>query len=142
MGNNNMTKADIPLFLPGVVRIEKEGSLPTLIGGKCAQCGKWFFPKPHFCSECLNKVEEVSLGSTGCIYSSTVVRTKPPLGLPRPYGIAYVDLDGSGLRIFGLLDPQELDRCTIGAPVRLEVAPIGVNLMGEPCLRPYFTPAS
>ena len=138
--NDGRTEAALPFFLPGVVRLGTEGNPPTLIGGRCPQCGKWFFPKPEFCSKCLHDVDEVSLGSSGSIYSSTIVRTKPPLGLPQPYGIAYVDLDGCGLRVFCLLDPQRLDQCSIGTTVRLEVAPMGVDLLGKPCLRPYFTP--
>jgi uncharacterized OB-fold protein len=92
------------------------------------------------CPECLKDIDECEIGSGGVIYSFTVVRTKPPLGLPEPYGVAYVDLDESALRVFGLLDPQALDQFTIGKRVRLEVGKIGLNLQGEPCLRPYFTP--
>ena len=81
----------------------------------------------------------MELGSRGRIYSFTVVRTKPPLGLPRPYAVGYVDLDGSGLRIFSLLDPAQVERFRIGAPVRLAARPLGEDGHGNPRLRPYFT---
>jgi uncharacterized OB-fold protein len=69
-----------------------------------------------------------------------VVRIKAPLGLPEPYALGLVDLDESGLRVFGLLDPAAVDRYRIGLPVRLTVAPMGTNVQGTPCLRPFFTP--
>jgi uncharacterized OB-fold protein len=132
--------ADLPQFAPGIVKIRNKKNRPALLGGQCPTCGKRYYPRPHMCPECLKDIDECEIGSGGVIYSFTVVRTKPPLGLPEPYGVAYVDLDESALRVFGLLDPQALDQFTIGKRVRLEVGKIGLNLQGEPCLRPYFTP--
>ena len=37
--------------------------------------------------------ESREIGNRGHIHSFTAVRTKPPLGLPQPYGVGYVDLD-------------------------------------------------
>jgi uncharacterized OB-fold protein len=87
----------------------------------------------------LGLVEETDLGSEGTLYSFTVIRTKPPLGLPQPYGVGYIDLKGKALRIFGLLDAKAVDQLRVGLPLRLAVAPLGLNGRGEPCLRPYFT---
>ena len=85
-------------------------------------------------------MEEVDLGSEGTLYSFTVIRTKPPLGLPQPYSVGFVDLKkGKDLRIFCLLDPMAIDRLRIGLPMRLAVAPLGHDGRGSPLLRPYFT---
>ena len=113
---------------------------PQLIGGLCTSCSQYYFPRPHYCKGCLEPTEEVLLGSEGIIYSYTVVRTKAPLGLPTPYSVGYVDLKGSSLRIFTLLDPRAIEDLQVGLPVHLVVEPLGHDGKGSPCLRPYFTP--
>jgi uncharacterized OB-fold protein len=133
---------ELPLFMPGVVRPGQGQEPPQLLGGQCPSCGKMFFPRQYLCPVCLVETHQAAVGSRGAIYAFTHIRTKPPLGLPEPYGVAYVDLDDNHLRIFGLLDPRVVDRFAIGQRVRLEVGPIGLNLQGAPCLRPYFTPDS
>ena len=65
---------------------------------------------------------------------------KPPLGLPSPYSLVYVDLTAVNLRVFGLFDPNAAQDLRIGLEVELDVGPLGVDINGQPCLRPYFTP--
>lgn len=129
--------AALPPFAPGVFREGDAG--PVLLGSRCEACERFYFPGAGLCSSCLGKTESAELGARGRIYSHTVVRTKPPLGLPAPYAVGYVDLDACGLRVFALLDPRQAGRLRIGMPVRLAVAPLGHDGHGKACLRPYFT---
>jgi uncharacterized OB-fold protein len=92
------------------------------------------------CPYCLTELQSVRLSSVGKIYTLTIVRTKPPFGLPQPYAVGYVDLEEDGLRIFGLFDPQRIADLHLGQRVKLDVGVIGVDPSGEPCLRYYFTP--
>ncbi|UCF93555.1 MAG: OB-fold domain-containing protein [Desulfobacterales bacterium] len=135
-GTNRLSPVEEGLFTPPPYT----ESPPKLLGGYCRKCRQHYFPRPRHCRRCLDPVEGASLGSEGKLYSFTVIRTRPPLGLPQPYGVGYVDLEECGLRIFGLLDPGAVDRLRIGLPVRLAVAPLGHDARGERCLRPYFTP--
>ncbi len=109
-----------------------------LVGAWCEDCDKYFFPTREHCSSCHGHTVQTGLGSHGTVYSFTIVRTKPPFGLSQPYGVAYIDLEACSLRVFGLLDPQQLEKIHIGAPVRLLVGPMGVNNADQPCLRPFF----
>jgi uncharacterized OB-fold protein len=109
-----------------------------LLGGRCDACDDYSFPKAEHCHHCHADTSKVSLGADGVIYSFTVVRTKPPLGLPQPYAVAYIDLKDVPLRVFCLLDPEQTGDAVIGASVRLSVAPLGVNNAGQDCLRPFF----
>ncbi len=118
------------------------GENPCLLGGYCAVCEAYHFPAPEVCSGCLGEVELVSLGGKGTLYSITTIRTKPPLGLPKPYRVGYVDLQQVPLRIFALLDPVEEHNLVIGQTVQLEVARLGLNSENTPCLRPYFIAAN
>lgn len=131
----------MPLVAPGIFSLPAgDGFPPQLLGGLCPACQRHFFPRPRYCPVCLGPLEEVSLGATGTIYSFTVVRIKPPLGLPRPYSIGYVDLDDAALRIFCLLDPNSINQLQVGLPVELAVGPIGHDVRGAVCLRPFFKP--
>ena len=128
----------LPLVPRGLAD-EAGGNGPVLRGGHCPQCGRDFFPRPRYCPTCLRPPDGRSLGGDGVIYSYTVVRTRPPFGLPQPYAVGYIDLDQSGLRIFGLLNPDHIGRLAMGRRVRLEVGPMGQDGQGEPCRRPYFS---
>jgi len=94
---------------------------------------------PAVCPHCLEPVKSVRLSKEGTIYSFTVVRIKPPFGLPQPYSVGYIDLKDDNLRIISLLDPEKVDKLSVGAPVALSVAPIGLDRDGQPCLRYFFT---
>jgi uncharacterized OB-fold protein len=128
------------MVAPGVFTMPSPDRDAVLLGGRCAKCGRNFFPRPPRCPHCLGPVKEKDLGSTGRLYTYTVVRVKPPWGLPKPYGLGYVDLDQGNMRVLGLLAPHALQNLKIGMRLRLAVAELGNNLTGEPCLRPYFEP--
>lgn len=81
------------------------------------------------------------MGARGTVYTLTVVRTRAPLGLPEPYSVGLVDLDDVGLRVFSLLDPDAIGLLQVGDMVKLRAAPLGVDLAGRNCRRPFFAPA-
>ena len=135
------TKTDMAPVTTGLFTLPPyDQAPPGLLGGFCPACNRQYFPRPRYCRVCLGPLEEADLGSEGTVYSFTVVRTKPPLGLPQPYSVGYVDLAAGGLRIFSLLDPAAIDDLRIGLPVRVVVGPLGRDSQGDPCLRPYFAP--
>jgi len=129
-----------PPVAPGIFTLPPYNQHPPcLLGGYCAQCNKYYFPRPVYCRSCQEPTKEIELGTQGQIYSYTVIRTKAPLGLPTPYGVAYIDLVDVPLRIFCLIDPAVLDDLKVGMKVQLAVGQIGHDGQGSPCLRPYFT---
>jgi len=135
------TPNEIPPVASGVFTLPPyDETPPRLLGGFCPDCNRYFFPRPKYCKNCLKPVGESSLGSKGTLYSFTVIRTKPPLGLPQPYCVGYIDLAETDLRIFCLLDPKAIDQLRVGLPVHLTVGPLGHNGKGDACLRPYFSP--
>ena len=139
---NLETVADIPPVARGIFTLPPyDQAAPSLLGGLCSACDRRYFPRPRYCPACLGPTEEIVLGSEGKIYSYTVVRIKAPLGLPTPYSVGYIDLEETvGLRIFCLIDPGAIDQLRVGLRMRLAVGPLGNNVDGSPCLRPFFTP--
>lgn len=131
---------ELPVFADGIVGFS-ELRRPHLLGSYCPRCDRWAFPWMSRCRHCQQSVEPRSLGSSGSVYSFTTVRSRPPLGFPQPYPVAYVDLDATPLRVFMPLDPLSAT-IGIGLPVALRVGPLGVNAAGARCLRPFFTPLS
>ena len=126
----------LPPVVPGIF-VDKE--YPELLGGHCPICDLYQFPKSERCCRCFGQVDDAALGGSGAVYSVTTIRSKPPLGLPMPYRVGYVDLERVPLRVFALIDPA-LDRSPeIGQRVQLAVSPMGENALGQPCRRPYFT---
>jgi uncharacterized protein len=124
---------------PVMEGIFEAGPSPRLIGGLCPTCHQKFFPKPMVCPNCLEEVQDTKLSSEATIYTYSVLRTKAPYGLPQPYAGGYVDLEGDGLRIYTLFDPEKIAELDFGKRVTLRVGEMGVDNNGQPCLRYYFT---
>lgn len=138
---NSDTMTGIPPVAPRIFTLPPyDQAPPKLLGGLCPACNRYYFPRPKYCRVCLGPVEETPLGSEGTVYSYTVIRRKPPLGLPDPYSVGYIDLVETGLRIFCLLDPTAIDELRIGLRVKLAVGPLGHDGHGVARLRPFFTP--
>lgn len=136
--NAPTSEAALAPFAAGVFTAAADGT-GELLGGECTACAARHFPWRDYCPRCGRPLDACSLGGRGTLYTWTVVRVRPPLGLPAPYAVGYVDLE-QGPRVFALLDPQAIAAFAIGMPLVLRVAPLGVDLAGQPCLRPYFTP--
>lgn len=126
---------DIPLVYENILT---RGPVVHLQGGYCPACDHYHFPIQEICTQCLGETQTADLGKYAKIHSVTTIRTRAPLGLPRPYSVAYVDMKDVPLRIFSLMDPAEAGQYQIGQDVELDVAQIGVNNAGDACLRPYF----
>lgn len=133
-------------FPPGVAElvpglVEAVAGRPgryALMGSRCPDCGAWAFPGLARCTHCQGHPEAARIGTTGRLYTYTVVRTRAPFGLPEPYAVGYVDLAESGLRVFGLIDPDRVGRLTIGQPMAVSLRALGVDRHGHRCLRPLF----
>lgn len=111
-----------------------------LVGSTCPHCGASAFPRARRCPVCQGTPQRRVIGTAGSLYTYTVVRTRAPFGLPEPYAVGYVDLDESGLRVFGLIDPAAVDALAVGQRMEVGLDRLGVDGGGRPCLRPVFRP--
>ena len=117
------------------------GATTRLLGSRC-RCGHVAFPQIALCPRDGHPTDPIDLPHTATLHSFTVVRTKPPFGLPAPYAVGYVDLSDVALRLFTLIEPRASERLRIGMPMTLSSGPLGVGLDNAPCTRPFFTPLS
>ncbi|KJS39135.1 MAG: hypothetical protein VR70_08740 [Rhodospirillaceae bacterium BRH_c57] len=115
-----------------------DGARVRLLASQCGEANRLSFPRRAFCGADLTEPEEVEVPGVGTVYCYTVVRTRAPYGLPTPYAVGYVDIDGTGLRVFGLFEPELVDDLEAGLAVELQARPLGIDNHGEACLRPLF----
>lgn len=132
---------DLPPVAADLFAVGADGQY-GLVGGSCPDCQRNFYPRLEYCPACLQPVQRTRLGGNGRIYCFTVIRTRAPYQLPEPYAVGYIDLEESGLRVFGLFAPQSTERLQIGMEVKLIVIPLGVDNQGIRCCRPVFVSLS
>lgn len=88
----------------------KENSTFHLVGGLCANCGAYSFPRHLICPRCHHDpVDAVNLSGKGTVYSYTLVHARPPEGFSLPYAIGYVLLDHEQIVVPALFQGSEAD---------------------------------
>ena len=89
-----------------------------LIGSKCRNCGRVYFPRRMVCPKCGSKdFEEVNLSQRGRVLSYTVIR-RPPQGYERytPYVVGLIELD-DGVRIMSQIVDCTPEEAKVGMVV-------------------------
>lgn len=87
----------------------------NLLGTKCGNCGKMFFPPKEICRDChrksIGKMEGVKLGGLGKILSYSIIHDGPEAFKDQiPYIIAIIELD-EGPRITAQIVDAGLPAC-------------------------------
>lgn len=142
MNSKLETQDAVPELAPGLVEALAQPGRYGLVGSRCPDCGAWAFPALARCPHCQGRPRAARVGTAGSLYTYTVVRTRAPFGLPEPYAVGYVDLDESGLRVFGLIDPQAAEALEVGQRMEIGLRPLGQDGQGRPCQRPFFLPTA
>jgi uncharacterized OB-fold protein len=101
----------------------------NLIGAKCGNCGRLYFPPRSVCPQChrksIGKMERFKLSGSGEILTFSVVHDAPSqLELQKPYVIAIVQME-EGIRLTGQVidvDPAEVQ---VGMKVRTTMRKLG-----------------
>lgn len=94
----------------------------NLIGSKCGNCGKVYFPARDLCPKCrregLGKMEKYKVDREGEIFSFSIIHEAPACNsFLKPYAVAMVKTK-DGVLISGQLVDVEFDKIVIGMPVR------------------------
>lgn len=92
-----------------------------LVGSKCPNCGKIYFPHRPVCVVCNHKaLEDYKLPEKGRILSFTVIRRNFPEGYEKqvPYIIGIVELT-RGVKVLSQIVDCEPKNVSIGMPVEL-----------------------
>jgi uncharacterized OB-fold protein len=103
---------------PGLIIERAEGN--ALLGSRCKDCNKIFFPPTAFCYECLSvKMEEVTLSRTGKLYSYTISYMASSNFKP-PHALGWIELP-EGIKIASPLREWENKRLRVGMDMELVI---------------------
>ena len=93
----------------------------NLIGSKCTNCGKVFFPNRIICPDCRRKgnIESIKFSGKGKIHTYSVIRSpSDEFKTIAPYVVAIVELD-EGAKLTAQLVDCEVDDVKIGDPLEM-----------------------
>lgn len=125
---------------PELMRIDSDG--PTLLGSRCPQCDRQFFPRRWECPVDLAPLENIDLPRQGHLHVATYVHT-PAYGRAQMdavgYGVGQIDLEG-GVRVQSVLSGKPADWSADGLFV-LDMEPIAQNDDGAQIVIMRFRPA-
>jgi uncharacterized OB-fold protein len=147
---NNMSKESLGNEAKQSIVIQKglfdypvgKGQYPSLLGNRCSNCDKRFFPKRILCPYCFEKgnMEDVELDRFGIIYACTLVHITSPSGIKAPYAYGYVDIPADKIRVFGLFTGADPFSFHAGQKVELVLEPIRTNKEGLEVIGHKFKP--
>lgn len=114
-----------------------------LIGSRCDQCRREYFPPREVCPKCFpegieHKMEKSKLSTRGKLYTYSIVQVAPKRFLP-PYALGYVDFP-EGVRVLGQLTTNDPSRIRIGMTVQAELGRIAVDEQGNEVTSYKFRP--
>jgi uncharacterized OB-fold protein len=124
-------RVSMPGLIPADAELFRlEDDEPVLLGSRCPQCKRSFFPRRWECPVCLCDADDVDLSREGTLYSYTVVHL-PQFGSLRTDhtgGVGQVDLP-EGVRIQALLDGDP-GGFAVGQTFRLATVPLATERDG------------
>ncbi len=144
------TRESIPFIREDLFKIPASpGEKPYLVGSRCTNCGRVFFPRRTVCCDCLiaDTMKEKPLSRTGKISAGVIAQTAP-LGFKPPYATAFIDLP-EGIQLFAqLVDGELLRECLIpgtdclqpGTEVELTIEKIREDDAGNDVIGYKFKP--
>lgn len=101
----------------------------NLVGSKCQECNRVFFPPRKICPDCreVDSMEDFQLEGNGEIISYTQIHA-PQEGYEEetPYFVGIIELE-EGPRITGQIKETDSDEIKIGKEVRVAFRKIGEN---------------
>ncbi len=112
-----------------------------LEAGKCAKCGKIYFPPRLVCACGGRKFETVRLNDQGTLQTFTVIHTAPSqFSDETPYVVGVVEMD-KGVRLTAQIVDCEPEKLQIGQKVKVEFRKIqSVGEAGILCYGYKFVP--
>ena len=93
----------------------------NLIGSKCTNCGRLYFPQRVVCPDCRRKghMEDFKFNGKGKIYSYSIVRSpSSDFKTIAPYAVAIFELD-EGAKLTAQLVDTDIENIEIGDPVEM-----------------------
>ena len=115
----------------------------VLVGSKCSDCAKVFFPKKKICPECFEgKLRDIPLSKKGRLHTYTQ-SVMGPTDIQKPYVIGFIDLP-EGIKLFAMIvDCEPWDQVLkIDMEMEMVVGPVKRDTHGNEIIGYMFKPAT
>ncbi|WP_206811708.1 Zn-ribbon domain-containing OB-fold protein [Paradesulfitobacterium ferrireducens] len=136
MSEQILVDASGPTFFhPDLFVVPADGEAPYLLGYKCEDCGKVWFPKLEICPECWTDLKQIRLSRTGKLYSYSIIHVGQR-GIKAPYAVGYVDFP-ENVRIYAQLAIPH-DQIKLGMDVEVVQGVVRMDKNGDPAMISYM----
>lgn len=136
MSGQPISEVNEPTFFhPDLFVVPSDGKPPYLLGYKCEECGKVWFPKIDICPECWTNLNQIALSRIGKLYSYSIIHVGQR-GIKSPYAVGYVDFP-ENVRIYAQLAiPHE--KIKLGMDVGVVDGVVRFDKNGNPTMISYM----
>ena len=126
---------------PSVLKVGNTKEEDVLIGSKCKECGRYFFPQRKWCGHCAEPTTEVvELSKEGTISSfSLMTRKKSYCLVQTPYIFGEVMIP-EGILIYTVINAQSVEAFQMGQKAKLDTTEIKKDEKGTSVIAYRFTP--
>ena len=127
---------------PNVLKVGNTKDEDVLIGSKCKECGRYFFPQRKRCGYCAEpSTEMVELSKEGILSSYSLLTKKPKYSLIEPpYILGEVKIP-ENILIFTVINAKNSKELKIGQKVKLDTLEIKKDEKENSVVAYIFTPA-
>jgi len=110
---------------PTVLKVGNAKAEDVLMGSKCTECERYFFPQRKRCAHCAEPTTEpVELSREGVLSSYSLLTRKPKYCLvDPPYILGEVSIP-EGIVIYAVIHSTDPEALEMGQPVRLDTVEI------------------
>jgi uncharacterized OB-fold protein len=124
-----------------VLKIGNQTEEDALIGSRCRECGRYFFPQRKWCGHCAEPTTEVvELSKEGTISSySLMTRKQNSCLVETPYFLGEVMMP-EGILIYTVLNAKNEKEVKMGQKARFGTTEIKKDEKGNSVMAYWFTP--
>jgi len=135
-----MPKSRISLE-PTVLKVGNTKDEDVLMGSRCTECERYFFPHRKRCAHCAEPTtESVELSREGILSSYSLMTRKPKYCLVEPpYILGEVSIP-EGIVIYAVIHSTDPEALELGRPVKLDTVEIESDEKGGSVIAYRFTP--
>ncbi len=126
---------------PSVLKIGVQEEEDALVGSKCKECGRYFFPQRKWCAHCAEPTTEVvELSKEGTISSYSLMARKQNYCLVElPYILGEVMMP-EGILIYSVINAKDPKELRMGQKARFGTTEIKKDEKGNSVMAYWFTP--
>ncbi len=126
---------------PTVLKVGNTKDEDVLMGSRCTECERYFFPQRKRCAHCAEPTTEpVELSREGILGSYSLMTRKPKYCLiDPPYILGEVSIP-EGIVIYSVIHSTDPEALEMGQPVRLDTVEIESDEKGGSVTAYRFAP--